>query len=111
VGKVAGFWPHAGVAARADQRKKLERLCRYISRPAVSEKLPSLSPNRNVLYRLKTPYRERFTRHLRGAGFHRPTGGLGAQSSRQRHLLTRGICAEQPVRRATPRTCDPPSDL
>ena len=36
VGKVAGFSLHAGVAARADERKKLERLCRYISRPAVS---------------------------------------------------------------------------
>jgi len=38
VGKVAGFSLHAGVAARSDERKKLERLCRYISRPAVSEK-------------------------------------------------------------------------
>ena len=31
VGKVAGFSLHAGVAARADERKKLERLCRYIA--------------------------------------------------------------------------------
>jgi Putative transposase len=37
LGKVAGFSLHAGVAARADERKKLERLCRHISRPAVSE--------------------------------------------------------------------------
>ena len=37
VGKVCGFSLHAGVAARADERKKLERLCRYISRPAVAE--------------------------------------------------------------------------
>ncbi len=29
---------HAGVAAKADERKKLERLCRYIARAAVSEK-------------------------------------------------------------------------
>ena len=36
VGKLAGFSLHAGVVARADERKKLERLCRYISRPAVS---------------------------------------------------------------------------
>ena len=35
VGKVAGFSLHTGVAARADERKKLERLCRYIARPAV----------------------------------------------------------------------------
>ena len=30
-GKVAGFSLHAGVAAKADERKKLERLCRYIA--------------------------------------------------------------------------------
>lgn len=58
VGKVAGFSLHAGVAARADERKKLERLCRYISRPAVSEKRLSLTPNGNVRYQLKTPYKD-----------------------------------------------------
>lgn len=56
VGKVAGFSLHAGVSARADERKKLERLCRYISRPAVCEKRLSLTPNGNVRYQLKTPY-------------------------------------------------------
>ena len=49
---------HAGVAARADERQKLERLCRYISRPAISEKRLSLTPNGNVRYELKTPYRD-----------------------------------------------------
>ena len=44
--------------AKADERKKLERLCRYISRPAVSEKRLSLPPNGNVRYQLKTPYRD-----------------------------------------------------
>ena len=38
VAKVAGFSLHAGVVAQAHQRDKLERLCRYIARPAVSEK-------------------------------------------------------------------------
>jgi hypothetical protein len=55
---VAGFSLHAGVAARADERQKLERLCRYISRPAVSEKRLSLTPNGNIRYQLKTPYRD-----------------------------------------------------
>jgi hypothetical protein len=58
VGKVAGFSLHAGVAARADERQKLERLCRYIARPAVSEKRLSLTANGNVRYQLKTPYRD-----------------------------------------------------
>lgn len=56
-GQVAGFPLHAGVAARADQRHKLERLCRYISRPAISTQRLSLTPNGNVRYPLKTPYR------------------------------------------------------
>ncbi len=44
VGKVSGFSLHAGAAARCDERKKPERLCRYISRPAVAEKRLSLTP-------------------------------------------------------------------
>ena len=44
--------------ARVDECKKLERLCRYIARPAVSEKWLSLTPNGNVRYQLKTPYRD-----------------------------------------------------
>ena len=58
VGKVAGFSLHAGVAAGAHERNKLERLCRYISRPAVSERRLSLTPSGNVRYQLKTPYRD-----------------------------------------------------
>jgi hypothetical protein len=58
VGKVAGSSLHAGVAARKDERKKLERLCRYIARPAVSEKRLSLLSNGHVRYELKTPYRD-----------------------------------------------------
>jgi len=55
VGKVAGFSLHAGVAAKGHERQKLERLCRYISRPAVSEKRLALTSNDNVRYQLKTP--------------------------------------------------------
>ena len=43
---------------RADERAKLERLCRHITRPAVSEKRLSLTTNGNVRYQLKTPYRD-----------------------------------------------------
>jgi hypothetical protein len=56
VAKVAGFSLHAGVAAKAWERQKLERLCRYISRAAVSEKRLSLTPTGNIRYQLKTPY-------------------------------------------------------
>lgn len=56
VAKEAGFSLHAGVAAQAWERDKLERLCRYISRPAVSEKRISLTSAGNIRYKLKTPY-------------------------------------------------------
>ena len=38
VTKQAGFSLHAGIACKSNQRKKLERLCRYITRPAVAER-------------------------------------------------------------------------
>ena len=57
-GKVAGFSLHASVAAKIQQRDKLERLCRYITRPAVSEKRLSLTAQGKVRYELKTPYRD-----------------------------------------------------
>ena len=78
-GKVAGFSLHAGVAANAHERKKRERLCRYISRPAVSEKRLSLTTNGNIRYQLKTPYRDGTTHVLlRALRLHRPAGGAGA---------------------------------
>jgi len=57
-GNVGGFSLHAGVATKAHQRKKLERLCRYIARPAVSEKRLSLTAHGKVRYELKTPYQD-----------------------------------------------------
>ncbi|MCP5345335.1 MAG: transposase [Pseudomonadales bacterium] len=42
--KLAGFSLHAGVAARAEQCDKIERLCRYLARPAICEQRLSLTP-------------------------------------------------------------------
>ena len=56
VGETAGFSLHAGVSARANERAKLERLCRYITRPAVSTKRLSMTRNGRVRYELKTPW-------------------------------------------------------
>ncbi len=58
VGTVARFSLHAGVAAKADQRDKLERLCRYVTRPAIAEQRLSLTNQGKVRYELKTPYRD-----------------------------------------------------
>ena len=55
-GNAGGFSLHAGVAVRANQRNERERLCRYISRPALSEQRLSLTAGGKVRYQLKTPY-------------------------------------------------------
>jgi len=56
VSKQADFSLHAGVAGKSNQRKKLERLCRYVTRPAIAEQRLSLAGNGNVVVALKTPY-------------------------------------------------------
>jgi hypothetical protein len=60
VAKEAGFSLHAGVSAEAHQRDKLDRpggapLCRYITRPAVSEKRLALTSNGNIRYQPRRP--------------------------------------------------------
>jgi len=54
----SGFSLHAGIAANAPQRDKVERLARYISRPPVATERLSLTQGGNVRYALKTPYRD-----------------------------------------------------
>jgi hypothetical protein len=58
VAQAAGVSLHAGVAAAAHQRNRLERLCRYVTRPPVAVERLSLTPQGNVRYALKTPYRD-----------------------------------------------------
>ena len=58
VAQANGFSLHAGIAAEAEQRQKLERLCRYIARPAVAIERLSRSAQGTIRYALKTPYRD-----------------------------------------------------
>ena len=58
VAQDSGFSLHAGVGAEGGERNKLERLCRYIARPAVSTESSALTVQGNVRYRLKTAYRD-----------------------------------------------------
>ena len=60
----SGFSLHAGVAADALERDKLERLCRYISRPAVATERLSQTADGRIRYTLKTPYRDGTTHVL-----------------------------------------------
>ena len=58
VAQANGFSLHAGIAAEAEQRQKLERLCRYIARPAVAIERLSRTAQGTIRYALKTPYRD-----------------------------------------------------
>jgi hypothetical protein len=53
-----GFSLHAGARCAAHQRKELERLCRYITRPAIANERLKRSPAGQVVLQLKSPYRD-----------------------------------------------------
>ena len=58
-----GFSLHAATQCGPQPRQKLERLCRYITRPALSHKRLRRTPAGEVVLQLKTPYRDGTT-HL-----------------------------------------------
>lgn len=58
---------HAGVATRAGERKKLERLCHYMARPAVSTQRLSLTRHHGV-FAPKSKYRAWVTPARQGKG-------------------------------------------
>ena len=58
-----GFSLHADTHCGPQQRQKLERLCRYITRPALGHKRLRRTPDGEVVLQLKTPYRDGTT-HL-----------------------------------------------
>lgn len=60
---IDGFSLHAAVRVEAHDRKRLEQLCRYITRPALSDKRVQLNAAGQVELELKTPWRDGTT-HL-----------------------------------------------
>jgi hypothetical protein len=58
VAESSGFSLHAGIAAKASQRDKLEHLARYVSRPPVATERLSLTEGGLVRLALKTAYRD-----------------------------------------------------
>ncbi len=60
---IDGFGLHAAVRVEAHDRKRLEQLCRYITRPALSDERVQLNAAGQVELKLKTPWRDGTT-HL-----------------------------------------------
>ena len=53
-----GFSLHADVRCAMHQRSKLERLCRYITRPAIADERLASNQDGQVILTLKTPFRD-----------------------------------------------------
>lgn len=53
-----GFSLHAEVRCAINQRKKLEHLCRYLTRPAIANERLTRNRAGQVVLTLKTPYRD-----------------------------------------------------
>jgi hypothetical protein len=60
---IDGFSLHAAVRVEANDRKRLEQLCRYITRPALSDERVQLNAAGQVELKLKPPWRDGTT-HL-----------------------------------------------
>jgi hypothetical protein len=52
----SGFSLHAGVAIVGNEREKIEKLCRYIARPAIALERLCLNQRGQVVYTLKKPH-------------------------------------------------------
>ena len=59
-----GFSLHAAVRCGAGQRKTLERLCRYITRPALAHDRVQINAAGQVELKLKTPWRDGTTHQV-----------------------------------------------
>ena len=55
---VSGFSVHANLSIDGRDRDRIERLCRYAARPAVSTERLTELPDGRLLYRLKRPWRD-----------------------------------------------------
>ena len=56
--RAAGFSLHAASVCESHQRGRLERLCRYITRPPIATKRLSVDGRGRVVYRYKQPFRD-----------------------------------------------------
>ena len=59
-----GFSLNASVACRPEERKRLERLCRYAARPPLALERLGCDGDGLVVHRLKRPFRDGTTEFL-----------------------------------------------
>ena len=117
--RLPGFSLHAATVCEAAQRDKLEKLCRYIARPAIANEQLSTNERGQVIYRFRQPFRDGCTHvvldplelmahiHVRHPSgdlrssksavwpiCHRPPGGFGSASAIEPDPVPRRVRAE-----------------
>jgi len=93
----SGFSLHAATVCEAWQRSRLERQCRYITRPPIATKRLSVDDRGRVVYRYKHPFRDGSTHVVlepldfmfRMNGMPRAQGCAGAAIARLAALVPR----------------------
>jgi len=55
---LGGFSLHADTGCEAWEREKLERLCRYVARPAIANERLFARPDGLIVYKMKKPYKD-----------------------------------------------------
>ncbi len=56
-----GFSLHAAIRVGAGKRDKLERLCRYVTRPPLAQDRLSVTSAGDIVYRFRHPWRNGIT--------------------------------------------------
>ena len=117
-----GFSLNAALACAADERRKLERVCRYLLRPPICLERLSIDGDGLVVYQLKRPFSDGTTHvlfepldlmahiHVRhpSGGLrpsksailpmgHRSTGRFGAPAKDPSTALSRAVCTQRPT--------------
>jgi Putative transposase len=105
---IDGFSLHAAVRVEAHERKRLEQLCLYITRPALSDERVQLNTAGQLELKLKTPWRDGTT-HLvmspqefmqRLAGHCRVAAAAPAIPDRHARRVDRAAALRRPIYRA-----------
>lgn len=99
---------HAGIDIAPGQRAKLERLCRYVSRPPVAVDRTALTSSGHVRYQLKTSYRDGTTHVVIESLDFMAAGGAGSTAEDAPDALPRRVSTAQQATRS--RDADAPGN-
>jgi hypothetical protein len=93
-----GFSLHAGIGVEAEQREKLERLTRYVSRPLIAIERFDLTAQGAGPLPIEDAVPRRHDAHrARALGLHRSSRGAGAAATDASHEIPRRVREAAPT--------------